>query len=31
MNNKYELDMKLPSLHDYIRVCHCNKYVEEKE
>lgn len=30
MNNKYELNMKLPSLNDYIRVCRCNKYQANK-
>lgn len=27
---KYEIDMKLPSLNDYIRVCRCNKYQANK-
>ena len=27
---KYEIDMKLPSLNDYIRVCRCNKYQAAK-
>ena len=30
MKNIYELDMKLPSLNDYIRVCRCNKYTANK-
>lgn len=27
---KYEINMKLPSLNDYIRVCRCNKYQANK-
>ena len=27
---KFEIDMKLPSLNDYIRVCRCNKYQAAK-
>lgn len=27
---KYTIDMKLPSLNDYIRVCRCNKYQAAK-
>ena len=27
---KYEINMKLPSLNDYIRVCRCNKYQAAK-
>lgn len=27
---KYIIDMKLPSLNDYIRVCRCNKYQAAK-
>ena len=27
---KYVIDMKLPSLNDYIRVCRCNKYQAAK-
>ena len=26
----FEIDMKLPSLNDYIRVCRCNKYQAAK-
>lgn len=28
--NKYIIDMKLPSLNDYIRVCRTNKYMASK-
>lgn len=27
---KYEINMKLPSLNDYVRVCRCNKYQAAK-
>jgi len=27
---KFEIDMKLPSLNDYIRVCRCNRYQAAK-
>lgn len=30
MNKKYEIDMKLPSLNDYIRACRTNKFLASK-
>ena len=30
MNKRYEIDMKLPSLNDYIRVCRTNKFLASK-